>query len=332
MRVPKEGLIDLHVHLDGSLGFDLAQKLAASQGMEVISGEALRARMQVTENCRNLNDYLTKFDYPLSLMQTEEAVKTSVYELLKIQASQGLVYSEIRFAPQLHRQRGLTQRSVVAAAVGGLEKYRSETGAEGMAANLILCCMRGGDNRDENMETVSAAEEFFGRGVCGLDLAGAEALFPTGNFEDVFKLAGEKNIPFTIHAGEADGPESIWKALEFGAKRIGHGVRCLEDGELVRYLAENKIPLELCPTSNMNTKIFHHISEYPLLRLMDAGIRVTVNTDNMTVSGVTVREELQLMADTFGLEEQEIGQLLRNSADSAFLADADEKQRLKMKK
>ena len=330
MEVPKHGLIDLHVHLDGSLAFSLAKKLAADQRMAVKTDIELKNLMKVPENCRNLNDYLTRFDYPLSLMQTEEGLTDSVYGLLKTQESQGMIYSEIRFAPQLHRSGGMTQREAVAAAVRGLEAYRNTSGDDGMKANLILCCMRGEDNPDANMETVSMAGEYLGKGVCALDLAGAEGLFPTKDFENIFKLAKEKQIPFTIHAGEADGPESIWKALEFGAQRIGHGVRCLEDRELVRYLAEKKIPLELCPTSNMNTKIFRHISEYPLRQLMDAGIRVTINTDNMTVSGVTVREELQLMADTFGLEKQEVRQILLNSADSAFLSDAG-KEKLRQK-
>lgn len=326
MGIPKYGLIDLHVHLDGSLSFDMARELAKMQKMEVKSENELKSLMVAPADCRDLNDYLTKFDYPLELLQTEEAITYSVFELLKIQRSQGLAYSEIRFAPQLHTRKGLRQEQVVAAAVRGMQAFKADNGMkdgekkdwENLDSELILCCMRGADNEAANMETVDVAGEFLGKGVAALDLAGAEALFPTENFESLFRMAGKKGIPFTIHAGEAAGPESIWKALEFGASRIGHGVRCLEDKALVRRLAKDRIPLELCPTSNINTKIFKNIKDYPILKLLDESIKITINTDNMTVSNTTVRNELQLVADTFNLSEAEICRLIKNAAESVF--------------
>ena len=279
MEIPKNGFIDLHVHLDGSLSFDMARELANIQGMEIKSEKELKKLMVAPKDCRDLNDYLTKFDYPLKLLQTEKAITYSVYELLKIQKLQGLVYSEIRFAPQLHTRKGLSQEQIVAAALRG---------TQGFSCGLILCCMRGANNQAMNLETLEAAEKYMGKGVVALDLAGAEALFPTENFEELFRKAGKKGIPFTIHAGEAAGPESIWKALEFGASRIGHGVRCLEDKVLVQRLAQDQIPLELCPTSNMNTKVFDNITRYPIMRFLDEGIKVTINTDNMTVSNLSL--------------------------------------------
>ena len=265
--------------------------------------------MVAPKDCRDLNDYLTKFDYPLKLLQTEKAITYSVYELLKIQKLQGLVYSEIRFAPQLHTRKGLSQEQIVAAALRG---------TQGFSCGLILCCMRGANNQTMNLETLEAAEKYMGKGVVALDLAGAEALFPTENFEELFRKAGKKGIPFTIHAGEAAGPESIWKALEFGASRIGHGVRCLEDKVLVQRLAQDQIPLELCPTSNMNTKVFDNITRYPIMRFLDEGIKVTINTDNMTVSNTTLRKEFQLVSDTFRLNKTEIERLMKNAAESIF--------------
>lgn len=332
MGIPKYGMIDLHVHLDGSLSFKMAGELAKMQGMETKSARDLKSLMVAPKDCRDLNDYLTKFEYPLELLQTESAITYSVYELLKIQKSQGIAYSEIRFAPQLHTRRGLKQEQVVAAAVKGLQEFMADNkmagdktengkseGCEDFCSGLILCCMRGADNQVMNMETIDVAGEFLGKGVVALDLAGAEALFPTENFESLFREARRKGIPFTIHAGEADGPESIWQALEFGASRIGHGVRCLEDRELVRRLAKDKIPLELCPTSNINTRIFKNITDYPILQLLDEGIKITINTDNMTVSNTTLRDEFKLVSDTFQLREMQIRQLMRNAADSAFL-------------
>lgn len=164
MEIPKKGLIDLHVHLDGSLSFDMARELAKMQGMEIKSEEALKRLMVAPSDCQDLNDYLTKFDYSLELLQTEKAITYSVCELLKIQKAQGLTYSEIRFAPQLHIRKGLSQEQVVAAAVRGLQ---------GFSSGLILCCMRGADDQSLNMETVEVAGEYLGKGVVALDLAGA---------------------------------------------------------------------------------------------------------------------------------------------------------------
>ena len=191
-------------------------------------------------------------------------------------------------------------------------------GKSDLRSNLILCCMRGKDNREENLETIRVAKECLWKGVGAVDLAGAEALFPTENFAGLFALAKELEIPYTIHAGEAVGPESVYKALEFGAKRIGHGVRSIEDENLMKRLAEEEITLELCPTSNLNTSIFSSYEEYPLRKLMEAGVKVTINTDNMTVSNTTVAAELQHMMEAVQLTEEEMHQLAENAASAAF--------------
>ena len=315
---PNWGLIDLHLHLDGSLSVSSVRELAAMAAVPVPdSDEELLEKLQVSGDCRDLNEYLEKFDFPCSLMQTEEAVSAAVYNLLEELKSQGLLYAEIRFAPQLHTLRGLTQTQVVRAAVTGLK--RSD-----FKANLILCCMRGRDNGAANLETLQVAAKFLGKGVCAADLAGAEALFPTESFMELFQIANEKKIPLTIHAGEAAGPESVWAALKCGARRIGHGVRSLEDPVLMARLAQSGTVLEVCPTSNLNTNIFPDMPSYPLRKLMAAGIKVTVNTDNMTVSGVTLRSEMDQMIKTFDLTEKEVRGLLHNSAEGSF-AETDVK-------
>ena len=309
------GLIDLHLHLDGSLSLATVRTLAAMQQKNVpADDQELLQRLQVGPNCQDLNEYLEKFDFPCSLMQNPEAITLTVANLCGELMDQGLLYAEIRFAPQFHTGKGLTQEQVVAAAVKGLE-------AHPFRANLILCCMRGDKNHAENLETLEVASKFVGKGVCAVDLAGAEALFPTRNFEDLFALAKEKNIPYTIHAGEADGPESVWKALEFGTRRLGHGVRSLEDPALVKYLAEHGITLEMCPTSNLNTCIFPRIEDYPLRKLMEAGVAVTVNTDNMTVSGVTLESEMTKLDNVFHLTDEECKTIAANAARASFASD-----------
>ena len=319
MHTDHYGLIDLHLHLDGSLSLESVRELARMQNIEVeADDEKLLKLLQVGPDCKDLNEYLEKFDFPCSLLQKPEAITRSVENLRRELKEQGLLYAEIRFAPQLHLLQGLTQRQVVQAAVDGLK-------AEGVKANLILCCMRSDRNREENLETVRLTAEFLGKGVCAADLAGAEALFATETFEDVFALARELKIPYTIHAGEAAGPESVYKALEFGAKRLGHGVRSAEDAALLKQLAQDGITLELCPTSNLNTNIFNSIEAYPLLSLMEAGVRVTINTDNIMVSGVSLQSEWEKVVKTFCLTKEQILQLQKNSAEAVFADDAVKK-------
>lgn len=311
-------LIDLHLHLDGSLSLDSVKKLAAIQEIAIPEmDEELRGMLQVSEDCRDLNEYLEKFAFPCSLMQTVVGITEAVKNLERELAEQGLLYAEIRFAPQLHTLRGLSQRQVVEAAVAGM-------GQSGLHSNLILCCMRGKDTQEANLETIRVAKEFLGKGVGAVDLAGAEALFPTENFADLFAMAKEWHIPYTIHAGEAAGPASVYQALRFGAKRIGHGVRSIEDTVLLKRLAEEAVTLELCPTSNLNTNIFGSYAEYPLHKLMEAGIKVTINTDNMTVSHTTVAAELRHL----GLTKEEIYRCMQNAAEASF---ADEKTKTWLK-
>ena len=315
-------LIDLHLHLDGSLSLDSVKKLAAIQEISIPeTDEELRSMLQVSEDCRDLNEYLEKFAFPCSLMQTAAAITEAVKNLERELAEQGLLYAEIRFAPQLHTLRGLSQRQVVEAAVAGM-------GQSGLRSNLILCCMRGKDTQEANLETIRVAKEFLGKGVGAVDLAGAESLFPTENFADLFAMAKEWHIPYTIHAGEAAGPASVYQALRFGAKRIGHGVRSIEDTALLKRLAEESVTLELCPTSNLHTCIFASYAAYPLRKLMEAGVKVTVNTDNMTVSHTTAGAEMQHMIDTFHLTGEEITQLAYNGAEASF-ADVATKEWMK---
>ncbi len=305
--------IDLHLHLDGSLSEAAVRHLAAMQ--QITLPENLHSYLMVDADCRDLNQYLTKFAFPLSLLQTATALAYAVQNLLAELNDKELLYAEIRFAPQLHTRGGMTQAEVIEAALRGLKNAPLPSG-------LILCCMRGDGNQKENLETVELAAEYLGRGIVGVDLAGAEALYPTENFAPVFARAREMGLPFTIHAGEAAGPESVRKALAFGARRIGHGVRSAEDPELLRELAESGVTLELCPTSNLHTNIFPTLQDFPLRQLMQSGVRVTVNTDNMTVSGTTIRREWEQLQKTFALTPAEIRQLLYQAAEAAFTTAA----------
>lgn len=315
-------LVELHLHLDGSLSPVMARELARIGGQPLdLSDDELVSRLSVSEGCRDLNEYLEKFDFPCSLLQMPEQLAASVSLLRQELAEGGVIYAELRFAPQKHCERGLSQREVVAAAVEGL----AGPGAE---ARLILCCMRGDDNREQNLETVRVAAEFLDGGVAAVDLAGAEALFPTEGFADVFALARELGVPATIHAGEAAGPESVRAALGLGAMRIGHGVRSAEDPALLAELAARGVPCEICPTSNLNTCVFGSYADVPLRALMAAGVPASVSSDNRAVSRTDVAREIEALVEAHHLTDDEVRQILLSSVDAAF-APADIKDCLR---
>ncbi len=317
----KEISIDLHLHFDGSISMANARELAKIEGVTLFSDDAkLKDALTVSPDCKNLGEYLTKFAFPLSLLQSEASIEKGMYNLCCELDAEGCIYAEIRFAPQLHLDKGLDQRKVVEAAIRGFKR-------SGIDGGLILCCMRGDDNLSLNETTVGIAREYLGKGVVALDLAGNEAGFPTDNFRDLFARARELCVPYTIHAGEADGPESVRNALDMGARRIGHGVRSIEDDELVSLLARRGIALELCPTSNIHTMIFGDISEYPIRRFLQAGVVATVNSDNRSVSATTARQEMLLLKNTFALTDDEEKALLHSSVNAAF-ADESLKEKL----
>ncbi len=314
-------IVDLHIHLDGALSLNNIRELANLQGIRIPScDKKIEEKIMVSSNCRDLNEFLKKFAFPCSLLQTKEGITRAIRNLQEELKAQGLIYAEIRFAPQKSMERGLSQEEVVLAALEGLSQ-------SDFMANLIVCCMRDQNNEVENMETIRLAKKYQKKGICAFDLAGAEGLYPTRNFKKLFDYGKKLGVPYTIHAGEAAGPESVEKAVSFGARRIGHGVRAAEDEQLLKILAEKKITLELCPTSNLNTGVFSDISDFPIRKLMEAGVCVTINTDDPAISGTSLRKEWELIVKTFLLNEQEQKELIKNAIRASF---ANESQRARL--
>ncbi len=312
-------LIELHLHLDGSLRPETVWELAKEQNIKLPANtvDEVRDQMQVPEDCRTLEEYLTRFDLPLLVLQTREALERAAFELTEDLAKEGVTYAEIRFAPQLSIKGGMTQEQAVEAAIEGVKRGMEQYPS--IRVGLILCCMRGEDNEEWNLQTVETAKKYLGDVVCAVDIAGAESLYPTERFAPVFEKVREYGLPSTIHAGEAAGPESMKTALAFGAKRIGHGVAAVEDPELVRRLIEEQITLEVCVTSNYQTKVVPSIEAHPIRRLFNAGVRVTVNSDNRTVSNTNVRKELDILRNVFGFKEQEIEKMEEYAWEARFL-------------
>ncbi len=304
--------IELHAHLDGCIDLKLAKELAKISRTSLPSNDdkILSDILTVSRNCRDLNDFLKCFELPLSLLQTKDAISHAVYSISESMRNKNVVYSELRFAPQLHTKKGLSQEEVVRAALEGVKKCN-------IPVNLILCLMRSDNNEKENYETLNTAKKYITScgGVVALDLAGAEALYPTVNFKELFLTAKKDNIPFTIHAGEAAGDESVKAAIEFGAKRIGHGVRISrETAELIK---NKDIALEMCPTSNVLTRAVHEIEKHPVLDFLNMGLKVTVNTDDPAIENTTIKNEFESLV-SLGLSDGDAEKLYYNAADSAF--------------
>ena len=310
---------ELHLHLDGSLRPETVWELAKEQGIRLPaeSAEEVKYKMEVPEDCRTLEEYLERFDLPLLVLQRADAIERVTYELVEDLAKEGVDYAEIRFAPQLSVNGGLTQDEVVEAAIRGAERGM-KTYPE-IRVGLILCCMRGADNEALNMQTVETAKKYLGPVVCAVDIAGAEGLFPTENFAPVFAKVREYGIPMTIHAGEAAGPDSMKTALSFGTKRIGHGVAAINDPELIRRLIDENVTLEVCVTSNYHTKVVPAIEMHPIHKLLDEGVHVTVNSDNRTCSRTTLQKEKEVLKKQLGFSDEEIEKMQEYAWEARFL-------------
>jgi adenosine deaminase len=323
-RLPK---VDLHLHLDGCVKPETVLDWAKAEGVPLPSSdpEGLLRYMKVDEGCNSLVEYLDKFGFVLPFLQTEASLERCAYETVERAAADNCIYIEVRFAPLLHVERGLSADRAIEAVLRGLRKGEE---AFGVRARAIAICMRHHSVRT-NLEVVEAAARHYGRGLVAVDLAGDEAGHPPAKFRDVFALAREYRLPRTIHAGEAGGPDNVAEAVEgLGAVRIGHGVRSRENPRVLELLKERRIPLELCPTSNVQTKAVSGWHDYPIRDYIERGIAVTINTDNPTVSGTSMTRECRSLAERLGFTVPEIARLMANAIDYSFL-DSGEKDVLR---
>ena len=308
-------MIDLHLHLDGSLSLDDFRYLAERNNVSL--GDEFPKNVYVPEGCKSLEEYLTRFNLPCSLLQDEFSIAYAVYSLVNRLYKSGYIYAEIRFAPQLHTLKGMSQKDAVISACTGLREALKDK--VGFAANLILCCMRQADT-DTNMETVILADEFKNNGVVAVDLAGPEK-FHTGDFyTPLFDEAKARGVNIIIHAGEACGSEEVIRAIDLlHAKRIGHGVHLDLTRENIKKMTEKRIYFEFCPTSNLQTTSLEDYSKVPLKEFDRVGIPVTINSDNMTVSNTDVLKEYRHLFKEFKLTKYEVQHLLQNSINAAFV-------------
>jgi adenosine deaminase len=308
---------DLHVHLDGSLRLESILELATEQGIELPSTtlEGLRAAIGCGKNFGSLVEYLRGFEITLKVMQSEAALERIAFELAEDAHRENVRYMELRYAPMLHTRRGLKLTKVVEAVLDGLRRARE---TYGIKANVIICGIRN-ISPESSYEMAELAVAYKGRGVVGYDLAGAEYDHPAKHHRKAFQLVRDNNINCTIHAGEAYGPESIAQAIHVcGAHRIGHGCRLRENGDLLHYVNDHRIPLEICPSSNVQTGAVRDIASHPLKLYFDLGIRVTVNTDNRLITDTTVSQELWLCHTQMDMAFRDIKSVILAGFKSSF--------------
>ncbi|NGZ78015.1 adenosine deaminase [Saccharibacillus alkalitolerans] len=319
--------VDLHLHLDGSIRASTLWEIAAQQGVKLPAARAeeLVPFMKVTGECGSLLEYLGKFDFVAGFLHKTDVLERIAYEVVEQASEQNCRYIEVRFGPQLHRSEGLTCEEVIDAVLRGLRRGEEEFG---VMARGIAACLRH-HSPHKNMEVIAAAAAFKDSGMVAVDLAGPEAAFPAYLHRAVFEYAQLLDMPVTIHAGEAGGAENIHEAVtRLGATRIGHGVRLREDPKVMELVRARNIVLEMCPISNYQTKAMDSWETYPIREYFDAGLRLTINTDNLTVSDTSLVDEYRVLTDKFGFTLPEIGTLILNGVEAAFLRP-EEKARLR---
>ena len=307
--------VELHCHLDGSL----SREFIESQLGRAVQPEEL----SVSDDCTSLAEYLEKFALPGQCIMDEKGLAAAGYDVLRTMSQENVRYAEIRFAPLLSETSSMNCRTVIEALLKGLERGRADFGTE---FGVITCAMRH-HSQEDNSRMLKIAREYLGYGVCAADLAGAEASYPMSQFMELFQNAHKLEMPFTLHAGECGSVQNIIDSVKAGAGRIGHGIAMRGYLDIQKELADRGIGIEMCPISNLQTKAVNSPAEYPIREFLNAGLKVSVNTDNRTVSNTSLTKELAFIQNTYGIQDEEIRLMMINAVDTAFASD-DVKEKL----
>ena len=313
LRMPKA---ELHVHLDGSLRTTTMVELAAERGVTLPTDDpAALYDYMVVDDALNLEDYLERFHLTLALMQDAEGIERIAYELIEDHANENVRYVEVRFSPILNAQGELEAHQALEAVLAGLQRAESKFDVK---TGVIVCALRSLDS-SVSTDMAELAVAFADRGVCAFDVAGAEAGNPVRDHLEALRTAERAGLPITIHAGEGFGASSIRQAIEDGgAGRIGHGTRLLEDESLLAQVRDAGIPLEICITSNVQTRVAATHSEHPIRHYYEEGLAVCLCTDNRLMSGVTLTEEYEHARDELDFTWQQLVRVARMGFESAY--------------
>jgi adenosine deaminase len=316
-RIPK---VELHVHLDGSLRLRTFLDLAKQLPLERRFPDSVDLRRAVIPRAKgSLEEYLQSFEYTIAVLQTAESLERAAYELCEDAAKENVVYIEIRFDPLLHTEEGLSPRDVVQAIAAGCWRATASLDIE---ARLLLTALRN-ESTERSMEVAQLAAQFRGKGVVGFDLAGPERGFPPTIHRAAIELAHDAGVPVTLHAGEGCCPEHIKEAIDLGAARIGHGVYLFKAPATEQRVTKLGIPLEICPTSNLQVAGFiDRYADHPLRRYLDLGIPVTLNTDNRLMSQIDLTHEYAAVVRAFSLEREDVKRIVLAGVEAAFAPDS----------
>lgn len=309
---------ELHCHLDGSMRVETIIDIAKKEKIKLPTDDInkLRKILEVGIECKSLEDYLRPFDITAEVLQSEEALTRATYELAEDAAEENVRYIEIRFAPLWHLKRGLSFVQVIEAVLAGARNAEKDFY---IIVRIIICGIRH-TSPEDTLKVAELAIAFKNKGVVAFDLAGAEKDFPAKKHREAFYLIINNNINTTVHAGEGYGTESIEQAIHYiSANRIGHGTRLRENGDLMNYVNDHRIPLEMCITSNIQTKAVQSLENHPLKFYFDLGLRVTLNTDNRLISNANLTDEYMLAIEKLGFNADNIKYLILNGFKSAFL-------------
>ena len=316
--IPK---IDLHLHLDGAIEPALLFELARERHIDLPakSAEELVPFVVYDPACHSVNEYLKKFELPTAVLQDAEALERVTYKLGLRLKKQGLAYAEIRFAPQLHTKKGLSQRDAILAVEHGA---RRATADAGIPLCIICCCMSFGNaslNRDANIETVKTAAALHNDVVRAVDLAGAEGLCPLTDYAELFELARSLDIPYTCHAGDSVGADTVEQAITvFGSRRIGHGHHAYDDPEVLKLALSEGVTFEICLSSNIQCETQPSFEQHPAKKMLEMGHRITLNTDNPVIADTTLDKEYAIALERCGFTERDLVLMNLNSARAAF--------------
>lgn len=317
---------ELHNHLDGSLRIESIIAFAKKNNIKLptFTPSELASLLVNDENCQSLKEYFIPFEISLSVLQSEEALSQSTFELLEDVHKENVKYLEIRFSPMLHTAKGLSLKKVMEAVLSG--KKQAEK-AFGIKSGIIVCGLRQ-NSPMQNLELAKLAVEYKEKGVVAFDLAGEELGRPALDHIKAFDFAFKHNLSRTVHAGEADGAHSIYDAIHgLKAQRIGHGTHLFQDPELLNHIRDKQIPLEVCLSSNLQTKAVDSLAKHPIKDYIKQDIRITLNTDSYLISGTSLTKEFEIAIKQYNFNKKEIAQLSLNAFESSFLP-FDEKQDL----
>lgn len=310
-QLPK---VELHLHLDCSLSFEAVRQLVPDMTLP-----RYRTEFLAPEKCVDLVDYFRYLAAPLALLQTADALRIATIDLLRQLADDHVIYAEIRFAPHLHTSRGLQTPQVVEIVLAALAEGQSRYP---VTARLILCALRP-DDTAQGLELLALAEKHAAEGVCGIDLAGDEAGYGLDQHIAVFRRAAERGVPVTAHAGESMGAPSVREVItELGVRRVGHGVRSIEDPAVVDMLLEHQVHLEVCPSCNIQIDVFQNYADHPVDRLRKAGVSLSINTDARGPTDLTLRQEYQRLKATFGWTNRDFVAANLNAINASFLQES----------